>query len=665
MRVAIYARVSTESQEARGTIGSQLEVLRQRVASEGHELVAEFCDDGHSGTRLDRPGLDALRDSAEAGQLDAVWCLSPDRLARMYAYQVIVLDELTRLGVSVRFHDTPPLDDDPQARLLTQVQGVIAEYERAKIAERYRRGKLWRSRAGEVIAWKCPYGYRRVPRCGDRPAHLEVYEPEASVVRRIFQDYVEGDFSVRQITLHLNRDSVPSPTGRSIWGTSTIGRILRNESYVGRGYYNRTEAVPDRRPGGRARQVRRARDQWIAIPVPAFVSEGLFDAAQKVSRDNSQWSPRRAEPGHWLLRGLVKCGHCGMSVTCHKMRGRNETFHRYYYCRYHDPLKAGGEHRRCPERNIRADELDAFAFEQVRTALLRPDVLLAGESAVSTRREAPDDELLAAQLARSDRKIESAEAERRRLADLYQTGLIERAELLRRAKELEARRQALEEQRTVLIAERQDLAKHNRLRERVKGFAQEVMTTIDRLGFDQRQKLLRLVVEEVRVHGWQVEIRFRIPLDSRPDPPADGSSTKDRLRSLHRSAGRQPFRQGLLSLPTPHAGWYLNRTPHPLWALAVGLPAAFVCLGRAEGPREHEQSRTCRKPRGGGSRCASSRSRFTALSRLSTRRCSTSARGSRALWAQTAAASRTWSTRCAGPWASNRRGGCAARGWRT
>jgi site-specific DNA recombinase len=127
MRVAIYARVSTESQEARGTIGSQLEVLRKRVATEGHELIVEYCDDGCSGARLDRPGLDKLRDAAEAGQLDAVWCLSPDRLARIYAYQVIVIDELARHGVSVLFHDTPPLNDDPQAHLLMQVQGVIAD----------------------------------------------------------------------------------------------------------------------------------------------------------------------------------------------------------------------------------------------------------------------------------------------------------------------------------------------------------------------------------------------------------------------------------------------------------------------------------------------------------------------------------------------------------
>ena len=171
MRVAIYARVSTDAQEARGTIGSQLALLRERVAREGHELVAEYTDEGLSGARLDRPGLDALRDAAEAGCFEGVWCLSADRLARMYAYQVIVLDELSCHGVGVRFHDTPQLEDDPHARLLTQVQGVIAEYERAKIGERYRRGKLWRARAGEVIAWKVPYGYRRLPRAGECPAH--------------------------------------------------------------------------------------------------------------------------------------------------------------------------------------------------------------------------------------------------------------------------------------------------------------------------------------------------------------------------------------------------------------------------------------------------------------------------------------------------------------
>ena len=548
MRVALYARVSTEAQQVRGTIGSQLEALRARAASEGDQVVAEFCDDGYSGARLDRPGLDGLRDAAEAGVFEVVWCLSPDRLARAYAWQVLVLEELARLGVAVRFVDAPALEDDPQARLLTQVQGVIAEYERAKIAERYRRGKLWRSRVGEVISWKVPYGYRRVPRSAAAPAHLVVFEPEAAVVRGIFEDYVAQGLSMRQITGRLNTDRVPSPTGRPIWGVSTVGRLLRNQAYIGRVYYNRTELVPAQTAGRRpTRQRPRPPTEWIAIPVPPLVADDVFEAAQRVSRDNSQWSPRRAEPGAWLLRGLVVCGSCQVRVNCHKMRGHNGTWHRYYYCRNHDPLRAGGEHRRCPERNIRADQLDAFVFDQVRAALLRPEVLLAGERAVAVRQPAPDDQLLAAQLARLDRKLDAAQAERRRLVDLYQAGLLELTEVQRRAAEVDTRRQQLADQQVRLAAERGKLAEGNRLRQRLTGFAERVTQAFDGLDFDQRQRLLRLVIDQVRITSRQVEIRLRIPLDEPPNtdppsrPPAGPArpSTDMRLRSLGLHQGQE------------------------------------------------------------------------------------------------------------------------------
>jgi site-specific DNA recombinase len=541
MRVAIYARVSTEAQEARGTIGSQLEMLRARVAAESDEIVAEFCDDGHSGARLDRPGLDGLRDAAEAGLVEGVWCLSPDRLARVYAYQVIVLDELARLDVVVRFADAPALDDDPQAKLLVQVQGVIAEYERAKIAERYRRGKLYRSRLGEVLAWRTPYGYRRLSRDADGPARLEIYEPEAAVVRRIFDDYVAGGHSTRQIVHRLAADQIISPSGKPMWATSTISRLLRNEAYVGRVYYNRSEAVPA--PAGHKRstmQRPRPRQDWIVIAVPAIVADDTFDAAGKVSRDNSQWSPRNTEPGEWLLRGLVACGRCEVGVNCHKMRGRNGTWHRYYYCRNHDVLRAGGPDRRCTERNIRANELDAFVFDQVRDALTRPDVLLAGETALATAQPACDDELLAAQLARLDRKLAAAADERRRLVDLYQAGLLELVELQRRAKDIDARHTGLTAERDSLADQRAKLASDNQLRQRVGDFARRTLDALDHINFDQRQKLLRLVVEQVRVTGWHVEIRLRIPLDTPPQPPPDppgtnpplGPSSDMRLRSI-------------------------------------------------------------------------------------------------------------------------------------
>lgn len=544
MRAALYARVSTERQADRGTIGSQLQLLRQHIATVGDELVGEYVDDGHSGARLDRPGLDALRDAAEAGLIERLWCLSPDRLARAYAYQVLVLDELARFGVTVAFTDSPGLAaDDPQATLLTQVQGVIAEYEKAKIAERYRRGKLFRARAGEIVTWKAPYGYRRIPRSSATgQAHHEIYEPEAAVVRRIFTDRAAG-ISVREICRRLNADGVPSPTGKPTWGTSTICRLLRNEAYIGRVYYNRTESVPDRRPTRHHRQVPRDRDDWIPIDCPRIVSDDLF-AAGRVATDNTKWSPRRAEPGQWLLKGLVKCGVCGVGTRCHKMRGRNGTWHRYYHCRNHDPLRAGGEAHRCPERNIRADALDAFVFDHIRTAITRPDLLLAGEQAVKLTTPTPDDELLAAELARLDRKLDATDAERRRLIDLYQGGFVELPEMQRRASEVATRRNELQHTRTRLADERATLARDNQLRSRVHDFAARIHAIIDTLDDTQKQQLLRLLVEDVRVTGWHVQIRLRIALDPPPPEPPHPTgppdkpspprpvSTQDGLRSV-------------------------------------------------------------------------------------------------------------------------------------
>ena len=608
MRVAIYARVSTERQEERGTIGSQLELLRAAADADGDQVVAEFIDDGYSGARLDRPALDRLRDAAEAGALDAVLCLCPDRLARAYAYQVLILEELERFGVQVRFLDGPAPGDDPQARLLVQVQGVIAEYERAKIAERYRRGKLHRARAGEVFFWKVPYGYRRIGPEPGRPAHMEIYEPEAEIVRAIFHAYVEEHRSIRQVAHDLYDRGVPSPTGKPLWGTSTLQRLLANEAYIGRVYYNRRETIngaPAQRGARRTKTTYRdrPREEWILIPVPVIIDPDTFQRAQHVRRENPKWSPRGIEPGHWLLRGLIECGHCHVGCNCHKMRGRNGACHRYYYCRNHDILRAGGEHLRCPERNIRADELDAYVFDQVRRALLEPSQLIAGERAVITTTPPNDDDLIGAQLAALERKRDQTELERGRLLDAYQAALLDLDELTRRTARLTARRDQLTAEHAELTDRRADLARENRLRQGIAGFADRVLASLDDLDFNGRQRLLRLVVEKIRVTGWNVEIHFKIPLPADPPPqreprpptPGPGPSSDMDLRSVGgpqrrllptprprprppvsgrlNSPQRGPGLAGYAGSHTPPGGSIFNRQHWPSFRPALTLVA--------------------------------------------------------------------------------------------
>jgi site-specific DNA recombinase len=547
VRVGIYARVSTEAQEARGTIGSQLETLRAKVAAEGDDLVAEFVDDGFSGARLDRPGLDALRDAADQGAVEAVWCLSPDRLARSFAYQMLVLDELSRLGVVVHFTDSPPIDNDPEARLLVQVQGVIAEYEKAKFAERERRGKLYRARAGEVLSRKVPYGYRRVPRGPEGPAHLVVHDHEAAVVRRVFADFVGGS-SIRGLAIALVAEGISSPDGRPVWPLATIGRLLRNEAYVGRLFWNRTHTSYD--PSvGRNRQARRPREEWVQIPVPAIIAEATFESVQQVARANTVFSLRRTEPDTFLLRRLVRCGHCGVKLAAHRAR-REYGMSRYYACPHRDLVRAGGQERRCPERRIHADELDAFVFDQVRQLLGRPDLLSSGEAALTAEAPVPDEELFATQLARLERRRDGAQAERRRLADLYQAGVIDSAEMTRRASELDARHHHFDQERQALVAQRGELAQGNNLQRRITNFAERALVGLDGLDFAGRQQLLRLVLEDVRVQGWQVELRLRLPLDDEPPAGAARPETFLTRRTGKRdrsSRGSQPAKEGVSS----------------------------------------------------------------------------------------------------------------------
>jgi site-specific DNA recombinase len=370
-----------------------------------------------------------------------------------------------------------------------------------------------------VLFWRVPYGYRRSER------RLQVFEPEAEVVRWIFRAYTAGGRSIRQICRDLAERGIPSPHGKPVWGHSSMGRLLRNEASVGTVYYNRNETLEGAEPRRGAKHTktrsrRRPREEWITISVPAIIDQASFEAAQRVSRDNSKWNPRGAEPGAWLLRGLVECGHCGVGTNCHKMRGRNGSFHRYCYCRNHDPLRAGGEQRRCPERNIRADELDAFVFEQLRLALLDPHQLAAGEGAVLAGTVPTDDELLEAQLAGLERRIERTEDERARLVDAYQAAIIDLTELSRRSTKLTQRRAQLVAEQQALREQRAELARHNRLRQRLAGFAQRVTAALDELDFDDRQRLLRLVVEKVAVSGWHVEIHLKIPLpDDSPEHP--------------------------------------------------------------------------------------------------------------------------------------------------
>lgn len=210
---ALYARVSTLQQEQEATIDSQVASIEQYAQQQGYELAPEryFLDQGVSGAKLARPGLDRLRDLASEGAFGVVLCWSPDRLARQYAHQWVLLDEFQRLGVQVIFVNQPEVSQDPQSQLFLGIQGLFAEYERAMITERLRRGKLYRIRQGQLVNPNPPYGYRYIPVSEANGGRWELEAVEAEVVRQIYDWYVKEQLTISRIVDRLRALGASAP----------------------------------------------------------------------------------------------------------------------------------------------------------------------------------------------------------------------------------------------------------------------------------------------------------------------------------------------------------------------------------------------------------------------------------------------------------------------
>lgn len=270
IEAAFYARVSGERQADAQTIQSQIAALRERVASDEVSVPPdrEFVDDGYTGATLVRPALERLRDLASAGAIQRIYVHSPDRLARSYAYQVVLLDEWRRYGIEVVFLNKA-IGKSPEDDLLLQVQGVVAEYERAKIMERCRRGKRHAARTGNVSVMSCaPYGYRYInSQGGGGVARFEPILEQARVVRQIFTWVGRDRLSLNQVARRLREAGEPTATGKQWWSRTIVWHILQNPAYKGQAAYGKTRArsiVANAR--GRSAGVPSIRDTIIPPP---------------------------------------------------------------------------------------------------------------------------------------------------------------------------------------------------------------------------------------------------------------------------------------------------------------------------------------------------------------------------------------------------------------
>jgi len=523
---AIYARVSTDRQREEGTVESQISGLRE-LADERSLLVADefvFSDEGFSGTTLQRPALERLRDRATEGAFEIVLCHSADRLARRYAYQVLLLEELGRVGVEVVFAREPERTGSPEQELLRQFQGMIAEYERAQIAERMRRGRLHRARQGsQAVLAGAPYGYRYVRKSEHADAYYEVDEAAAQVVREVFRRYTEEGESMNQIARALTERGIPTRTGRAVWDQGVIGRMLRNPAYRGEAAYgkSRNEGRPAKATRtARARGERHGRrparraappEEWTLVPVPALVSAEQFELAQARRAENKRFAARNTKRPS-LLQGILVCRECG--YACH--RSTSGSGHTYYRCTGSNGwLLPGG--RVCQSRPVRADMLDELVWGEVVRLLSDPDLVRAEiERRLATART----EHPATQRREGlERELARTRAATERLISAYQESLISIDELRARMPELRRREAALTSQLRSLDAELHDAETYLQLAETLEGFLSRLGEAAATLDVRERQRVLRLVVREVLIGGddHPVTIRHSIPLPQTGD----------------------------------------------------------------------------------------------------------------------------------------------------
>ena len=528
---AIYARVSSEQQREENTIASQTASLIEFAKSHDLEVPEEwvFEDEGYSGATLKRPGLERVRDLAAEGHIQVVLAYAPDRLSRKYAYQILLIEELARHGVETLFVKAPQ-GDSAEDQLLVQFQGMIAEYERAQILERSRRGKRHRAHSGEISVMSgAPYGYRYTRKTDEMPAAYTVYDPEARVVQRIYEMYTVQGFSIGEITRRLNAEGIPTRKVSARWERSTVWAVLRNPAYRGVACFGKTRASartrvmrPQRRRGVTVPNMtvghERPREEWIEIPVPALVTEESFARAQELLQENKIRSRRRTiEPS--VVQGLVSCQKCGYAFSRTSTRTSSRKIH-YYKCIGSDGWRKLGGPVCDNRRLVRQDLLDQIVWAEVIRLLEEPTLiqqeldrrLAVARSSDPTKKH---EQSLQKELIHVGKGIE-------RLLNAYQEGLLSIEQLRERMPALRNREQMLRTELRAIADQINDRAAFLRLAETLTAFLARLRSAAETLNIAERQRIVRLVVKDVLVGDNAITIRHSIPIPS-GSPPNGGS----------------------------------------------------------------------------------------------------------------------------------------------
>jgi site-specific DNA recombinase len=493
MKVALYARVSSEKQDVDLSISAQLKSLREYAARNGHEVIKEYVDEAESGKTTARPAfremISAARRSQKSFDLILVWKYS--RFARSREDSIVFKTMLRKNGIRV-VSISEPAEDTPTGKLLEAMIESLDEFYSANLGEEVTRGMRESASRGFYILAQPPFGYRKVKvnDGGKERPKLDIEPNQARIVARIFNEIFEGNGLI-EIVKQLNREGIAGPRGRG-WMKTTIHKILTNEVYTGTLVWGRSSV--------RDLPVIRVDNAW-----PAIIDKSIFDQAQILLKDRAPVSlhPKRVA-SRYLLSGLARCGHCGKALVGQDAKSGQFT---YYVCG--TLLKKGAGS--CPTRYLNSQQFESLVIEKIKEHVLTTENLTKLVNIVNEEM----DSLVPEYRQRLDSIIdEIADVDRRleRLYDAIETGQIQLADLAPRIQQLRQRRERLQAARWEMEQQLSDRRVELADSETVARYVADLHNLLNESSLAERKSFVRSFVKEVKVTGDEVLLTYTIPM---------------------------------------------------------------------------------------------------------------------------------------------------------
>ena len=505
LRLAIYARVSTEEQREGQTIDSQISELERFAREKAWLIAGTYKDEGWSGGVMERPELDRLRDDAQKGVFEAVLINDVDRLARDVAHLGVIKRDLEKKGIRVIFRKLPS-DASPTYNLMVNILGSFAEFERELISDRTRRGRRHKVEVRQqYLGSNTAYGYRYKPMdVSGTEGILKIAREEAHVVQQMFEWVDQDGLSARRVLNRLNELKIPPQKGAAQWAKSSVLRILHCETYAGIWHYNKFQGCEPKNPASSPRYRKRTkcsvrqrpRNEWIPLALPEslqIIPRERWQRVQQQLAKNLTFSPRNEKHGY-LLKGLVRCGGCGARYTGDPCHGK------YYY--------------RCIERckrmpSITEGILNDAVQHAVEKAMLDPGMIV---EPLRLLNEADSRDRQQLQNAAQDieRETKQMDTEEYRILDAYRQGFISPTQLGQQLEKVTARRTALDLKRAEIAQEEKMPAEQ--MEKAVIDYCAEAAKNLANFTFDQWREFLRTIIQTITFHGDRITIQGRIPI---------------------------------------------------------------------------------------------------------------------------------------------------------